>query len=169
MITATVRHDDADWIEMAIDRWAASLRWDLRGVAVTPLLMQELMWDGVARQVAMWRDHEEPVGLVQLTGIDLANGLANLEVLADLDRVEQMAPAVDGFLREAFGAFPLRKVMLHVGAGRLHVDETVCSSSPWSPLVRHAASYPAHLHAGAARFLAIDVFEIVTPESLVAA
>ena len=157
MNLVTVQQADAGWIEPAIERWAASLRWDLRGDAVPPLLMQDLLWGDAVRQYAVWHE-EEPVGLLQLCGIDLPSGVANLEVLVDPAHVPHVVSQVQEFLRDAFGAFPLRKVMLHVGTGSL--DAVSLLGERGSHVVRHAANYPAHLHAGGGEYRAVDVFEI---------
>ena len=157
---ALVHPEDAAWIETAIDQWAASLRWDLRGEAVSPPLLQALLWDDVARQQVLLADGQS-IGLLQMTGFDLVNGLANLEVLLDAGS-DRLAPDVDGFLHDAFGSFPLRKVMLHVGGTRLDVGALLGEGSEFR--AHRAASYAAHLHAGGASYRPVEVFEILPAE-----
>lgn len=157
MTLALVEHADAEWIELAIETWAVSLRWDLGGEAVSPLAMQELLWGDVVRQNAVWQQ-QRPIALLQLCQVDLTNGLASLDVLIDPTQEAHLASHVDQFLGDAFGAFPLRRIMIQVGTGQLDVVSLVRAALSY--VVRGAASYPAHIHTGGGSYRATEVFEI---------
>lgn len=105
---------DVEWISAGVDAWDASIRWAVGERAPSFPMVWNHVWSGVPVQLAIRSADGTPVGLLQLTDLDLENGLAQLSLLLDRVHADAAAAATRAFLARAFRDFPLRKIMIAV-------------------------------------------------------
>ena len=142
---------DLVWIDDALDEWSCTVRWDARGLTPTLPSLVSRLWDGVATQRVLLDQHAGPVGLVQLTSVNLLNGSGSLEAI-----VEDPGPSSDlvaAFAEQVFEDFPLRVVLLHAVADALSVGALL-------PAAKEVGRLSDYHFRGRGRYEDVCIFEL---------
>jgi hypothetical protein len=107
-----VAPSDVGWLVDVVDDWDCSARWALRGVGVSPSTVQRLLWTGIVAQRVVRTPGGRPAGLLQLTEVDLRNGVADVATVLDPERQADLVDPMGRFVAEVFRDFPVRKVLV---------------------------------------------------------
>lgn len=136
--TRPARSSDLNWLAEAVHAWSCTLRWDLRGRTPPPAVLDDLLWLGTSRH-RVAEVAGVPAGLLQLTAVDLGHGVAQLDLLVAPDHAAPLRPALAAFGRDAFDAFPLRKLYVTAAEDALDVARFAGKAAPV------VARLPAHV------------------------
>jgi len=154
MELGAVTPGDAAWLGDVMDDWDCSTRWALGGVAVSPTVVQGLLWNGVAAQRLIRSRDGQPAGLVQLAEIDLRNGVAQVALVLDPERKDELAAPVAAFVATVFRDFPLRKVMVVAPSDAAAIG--ACLDPVWAVVAR----LRDHHRRSAADYVDVLIYEV---------
>jgi hypothetical protein len=122
-VTRAPGDGDCSWLVDAARQWFGTARWK-GGASCSDAVARHLLWHGVELQEVAVDAGGRPIGLVQLSAVDLRNGHASLDLLIHChDRARPSAELLAAsMVTRAFLALPLRKVYLAVFADAIACD-----------------------------------------------
>jgi len=144
---------DAGWLAQAMDEWDCSVRWALRGRTPSPSVVQGLLWSGVTAQRVVRTADGVPAALFQLVDVDLVNGLAQMALVVDPPRADDLTPLLADFVAKVFRDFPLRKIVATAPSDAPAVQQCLGS------LGRLVARLAGHHRRTASEYVDVLVYE----------
>jgi hypothetical protein len=154
MELGAVTPGDAGWLGDVMDDWDCSTRWALGGVAVSPTVVQGLLWNGVAAQRLIRTSDGEPAGLAQLAEVDLRNGVAQVALVLDPEQKQELASPVAAFVATVFRDFPVRKIMV------VAPSDAAVIGACLAPLGTVVARLGDHHRRSAAEYVDVLIYEV---------
>jgi hypothetical protein len=146
--------EDVQWIDQALGDWYCSQRWSFNDYAPWPEVIREALWLGVTAQRVARTDGGVPVALMQLTGLDLERGVAELDALACRDHSMSIRATFREFLAVSFRDFPLRRISLIVVDGDMDVSACLGPiAAPVGRLLERQRRAPG-------RYADVELFEV---------
>jgi hypothetical protein len=149
-----VTTSDIDAIERSLGAWQCTERWALGGTTPPPSLLERIMYEGVSLQYALRADDGGTRGLVQLTSVNVSDGVACLELTADPSYADTADAAIRKFIDEAFTDFPLRKLV--VSAPEDDLDLVACLSTA----LRQVGYLRGHRRRGPGSYVGVNIYEL---------
>lgn len=147
---------DALWLSSSGRAWAKSERWEALTHRPVPEEVQRLLWESVSLQKVLSARSSEgsrPVGITQLTRMDLSIGVAHLDMMFDPAAHAEVRGAVDRFLALARERFPLRKVYIEVAADTIDAGHLPSA-------VRRCGVLADHRPRGSGRYVDVFLYEL---------
>jgi hypothetical protein len=154
MELTTVVPDDVEWVAEVVDQWDATTRWGLRGLTPPPGLLNHLLWDDVTLQKAVKDEAGRPAGLLQLEGVNFRDGVGRLGLLVNPQDRKELGTPLEGFVRQCFDRFPLRKLSLIAAVDSFRHDD-YCELP-----FRHVGTFKDHESRGGGRYCDVTIHEL---------
>lgn len=144
---------DVEWADRTLDDGECTRRWSLRGRTPPRAVIWALLWQDVTAQQAVRSDGGDPVALVQVTGLDLVDGVADAAVLATPGRAADVGPLATAFLDQVFRDLPLRKLSVAAVPGELDVPDY------FGPRAELAGRLARHVRRGAEAYADVEIYD----------
>jgi hypothetical protein len=149
-----VEQTDLRWIGKALGHWGCSDRWaSIWERTPAPEDLADKLWHDVPWQQVM-RNGRSPIGLLQLTALSPADGVATFEFIAHPAHGDAVGTLMLEFLTRAFNVFPLRKVIFFTPEDQFEVPHGILS------IVRAVGTFEEHVRRGFDRYVALNMYEI---------
>jgi hypothetical protein len=152
--SVAVAPPDAAWVADVVGRWHCTERWSAVWARTpSPHALTELLWQGVVCQETVMLG-DEPIGLLQVSDVDVRHGHASLDLLLDPDHADRLEGAVQRFVDRAFHELSLRKLCLAAASGDLTLPR------PLTARAHTVGTLREHRRRSADRFVDVHLYEI---------